>query len=45
MAERAERIGATLEVISTPGHGSSVVLELMPATTRSAQFQPEAATT
>ena len=22
MAERAERIGATLEVISTPGHGS-----------------------
>jgi two-component system nitrate/nitrite sensor histidine kinase NarX len=28
MAERAERIGATLEVISTPGHGSSVVLEL-----------------
>jgi two-component system nitrate/nitrite sensor histidine kinase NarX len=31
MAERAERIGATLEVISTPGHGSSVVLELAPA--------------
>jgi two-component system nitrate/nitrite sensor histidine kinase NarX len=30
MAERAERIGATLEVISTPGHGSSVVLELAP---------------
>ncbi len=28
MAERAERIGATLELISTPGHGSSVVLEL-----------------
>jgi two-component system nitrate/nitrite sensor histidine kinase NarX len=44
MAERAERIGATLEVISTPGHGSSVVLELMPATTRSAQSQPEATT-
>jgi two-component system, NarL family, nitrate/nitrite sensor histidine kinase NarX len=31
MAERAERIGATLELISTPGHGSSVVLELQPA--------------
>jgi two-component system nitrate/nitrite sensor histidine kinase NarX len=31
MAERAERIGAKLELISTPGHGSSVVLELAPA--------------
>ena len=31
MAERAERIGATLEVISTPGRGSSVVLELAAA--------------
>lgn len=30
MAERAERIGATLELISTPGHGSSVVLQLAP---------------
>lgn len=30
MAERAERIGARLEVISTPGHGTSVVLELAP---------------
>ncbi len=30
MAERAERIGATLEVISTPGRGTSVVLELAP---------------
>ncbi len=28
MAERAERIGATLEVLSTPGRGTSVVLEL-----------------
>ena len=28
MAERAERVGATLDVISTPGRGSSVVLEL-----------------
>ena len=30
MAERAERIGATLEIISTPGRGSSAVLELAP---------------
>ena len=36
MAERAERIGATLEVISTPGHGSSVVLELAPGAHRRA---------
>ena len=28
MAERAERIGGTLEVFSTPSHGSSVVLTL-----------------
>ncbi len=28
MTERAERIGATLEVLSTPGRGTSVVLEL-----------------
>ncbi len=28
MAERAQRIGAALELISTPGHGSSVLLEL-----------------
>ncbi len=28
MAERAERIGATLEVLSRPGHGTSVVLTL-----------------
>ncbi|MGL6111051.1 MAG: type IV pili methyl-accepting chemotaxis transducer N-terminal domain-containing protein [Rubrivivax sp.] len=28
MAERAERIGATLEVMSTPGRGTSVVLDL-----------------
>jgi two-component system nitrate/nitrite sensor histidine kinase NarX len=28
MAERAERIGATLEVLPTPGRGTSVVLEL-----------------
>jgi len=31
MAERAERIGATLETISTPGRGTSVVLELPPS--------------
>ena len=31
MAERAERIGATLEVVSTPGHGTSILLAL-PAT-------------
>ncbi len=30
MAERAERIGGTLEVFSTPDHGSSVVLTLPP---------------
>jgi two-component system nitrate/nitrite sensor histidine kinase NarX len=28
MSERAQRIGADLEVISTPGHGSSVILTL-----------------
>lgn len=28
MAERAERLGATLEVLSTPGQGTSVVLTL-----------------
>jgi len=34
MAERAERIGARLELLSTPGRGSSVVLELAPMTVR-----------
>jgi two-component system nitrate/nitrite sensor histidine kinase NarX len=28
MNERAQRIGATVEVISTPGHGSSIILTL-----------------
>ena len=28
MSERAERIGARLEVLSTPGRGSSIVLTL-----------------
>jgi two-component system nitrate/nitrite sensor histidine kinase NarX len=31
MAERAERIGATLDVVSTPGRGTSIVLTLSPA--------------
>jgi two-component system, NarL family, nitrate/nitrite sensor histidine kinase NarX len=31
MAERAERLGAQLDVFSTPGRGSSVVLTLPPA--------------
>jgi two-component system nitrate/nitrite sensor histidine kinase NarX len=40
MDERARRIGATLEVISTPGHGSSVILTLpLPAQAQN----PEAA--
>ena len=45
MAERAERIGATLELISTPGHGSSVVLELLPAAAASAAAAPQAEAT
>jgi two-component system nitrate/nitrite sensor histidine kinase NarX len=28
MAERAQRIGAKLDMISTPGHGSSVIVTL-----------------
>jgi len=35
MAERAERIGARLELMSTPGRGSSVVLALTPVAARS----------
>jgi two-component system, NarL family, nitrate/nitrite sensor histidine kinase NarX len=31
MAERAERIGATLDVVSTPGRGTSIVLTLPPS--------------
>ena len=30
MSERAQRIGAILEVVSTPGHGSSIILMLAP---------------
>jgi two-component system nitrate/nitrite sensor histidine kinase NarX len=46
MAERAERIGATLDVLSTPGRGTSVVLALpLPARAQPvAQARPEAAT-
>ena len=39
MAERAERIGATLDVMSKRGRGTSVVL-LLPPPTRIAQDQP-----
>jgi two-component system nitrate/nitrite sensor histidine kinase NarX len=31
MGERAERLGARLEVLSKPGHGTSVVLTLPPS--------------
>ena len=34
MAERAERIGAKVDVISTPGRGTSIVLTLPPAPQR-----------
>jgi two-component system nitrate/nitrite sensor histidine kinase NarX len=44
MAERAERIGATLELISTPGRGSSVVLQLPPAGAPASAPLPEEAT-
>jgi two-component system nitrate/nitrite sensor histidine kinase NarX len=37
MAERAERIGARLELMSTPGRGSSVVLELPPSAASAVQ--------
>jgi two-component system nitrate/nitrite sensor histidine kinase NarX len=43
MAERAERIGATLDVISTPGHGSSVVLELAPVAAHAVRKEAVAA--
>jgi two-component system nitrate/nitrite sensor histidine kinase NarX len=36
MAERAERIGATVEVLSRPGHGTSVILTL-PVVVRTAE--------
>ena len=43
MAERAERIGARLELRSTPGRGSSVVLELTPAAVAAAADETVAA--
>jgi two-component system nitrate/nitrite sensor histidine kinase NarX len=42
MAERAERIGASLDVLSRPGRGTSIVLTLSPAA-RTAPDQPAAA--
>ena len=51
MAERAERIGAQLEVIATRGRGCSVVLDLAPAAATAADVPaapaaaPEAVTT
>jgi two-component system nitrate/nitrite sensor histidine kinase NarX len=43
MAERAQRIGAHLDVISTPGHGSSVVLTLpLPANPRAPAITAQA---
>jgi two-component system, NarL family, nitrate/nitrite sensor histidine kinase NarX len=41
MAERAERIGAALDVLSTPGRGTSVVITLpLPARTQPAAPEP-----
>ena len=31
MAERAEKIGGTLDVVSTPGRGTSIILTLPPS--------------
>jgi len=41
MSERAQRIGATLQVSSTPGHGCTVCLKL-PGTGSGAQVDPQA---
>ena len=41
MKERAERMGATVDIISTPGHGSSVVLTLPPNALPMAALDPE----
>jgi two-component system, NarL family, nitrate/nitrite sensor histidine kinase NarX len=43
MAERAERLGALLDVVSTPGRGTSVVLTLPPQRTRAPGPQRQAA--
>jgi len=42
MMERAERIGASLEVLSTPGRGTSIVLSLAPPARAEAPFAPVA---
>jgi two-component system nitrate/nitrite sensor histidine kinase NarX len=42
MGERAERIGAALEVVSTPGRGTSVVLTLPPVAAAAAPAAPAA---
>jgi two-component system nitrate/nitrite sensor histidine kinase NarX len=42
MSERAQRIGATLEVISTPHHGSSVILTLPVPTQAMAEGRAQA---
>jgi two-component system, NarL family, nitrate/nitrite sensor histidine kinase NarX len=41
MKERAERMGATVDIISTSGHGSSVVLTLPPNALPMAALDPE----
>ncbi|MBS1228383.1 MAG: signal transduction histidine kinase, nitrate/nitrite-specific, NarQ [Proteobacteria bacterium] len=41
MKERAQRIGATLEIVSTPGHGSSIILTLPPNAQAMAAIAPE----
>jgi two-component system nitrate/nitrite sensor histidine kinase NarX len=43
MAERADRIGATLDVVSTPGRGTSIVLTLPPRVPVAASPAPGAA--
>ncbi|MFO1316826.1 MAG: type IV pili methyl-accepting chemotaxis transducer N-terminal domain-containing protein [Burkholderiales bacterium] len=45
MAERAHRIGATLDIVSTPGRGTSIVLTLPPPASPPApeQVSPDAA--
>ncbi|MCO5124786.1 MAG: type IV pili methyl-accepting chemotaxis transducer N-terminal domain-containing protein [Rhizobacter sp.] len=45
MRERAERIGATLEVMSTPGRGTSVILTLPPLRAQPTPPVPERAET
>jgi two-component system nitrate/nitrite sensor histidine kinase NarX len=40
MSERAQRVGAALDVISTPGHGSSVILTLPASTHPLAKVMP-----